>query len=162
MQYDIDGSGPREALCSVYTLMVYEQEFGTSLIKDVFGTLDIAGGNSQQQVVDADTVLALVGAKYGKALPKGVQDAVRAAFPVTVSTVIDYTVDNWEAYLRALWAMFRCADEAGRTTAPVPGFKEWLRSLGAVDMWGVSRFVLDVCNRELFRSPAQEAAGAQA
>lgn len=154
MQFDIDGSGAREALASVYTTLIYEQEFGTSLIKDVFGKFDLSDGGTTQ-TVSAELVESRLRAELGDGLTGEVAAAIRRAFPVTVSTTVDYTLDNWEAYLRALWAMFRCAREAGRTDRDVPPFKQWLMGLGSVDMWEVSRFVIGACSRDLFRASAQ-------
>lgn len=37
MLIDIDGTGEVEAECTALTLLIYEQEFGGDLIKDVFG-----------------------------------------------------------------------------------------------------------------------------
>lgn len=155
MQFDVDGTGAREALASAYTLVIYEQEFGSSLIKDVYGKVDLAQGGTQ--VVTAGLVEEAIRGAYGRQLPKGVRDAIERAFPMTVTTEVDYTHENWEADLRALWAMFRCARAAGRTQVDVPPFDEWLRSLGPVDMWAVSEFVVGACNRELFRPAAQAA-----
>lgn len=38
---DYDGRGPREAVASVYTLAVYEQEFGSELLADYMGKSDM-------------------------------------------------------------------------------------------------------------------------
>lgn len=157
MLFRLDGEHDHEGVCTVYTTMLYEQQFGSSLIKDVFGVLDLTQGG-RVEVVTPEYVTARVQAAYGGALPKAVAAAIAKAFPDRVQTSVDYTLDDWDAYLRALWAMVRTSSEADGAN-DVPGFREWLRSIGPVDMWGVARQVVDECSRGLFRAPAQDAAG---
>lgn len=150
MKFDIDGTGERDYTCSAYTLMVYEQEFGSSLVKDYYGKIDLRDGDGQlvtAQFVESQLADAL---PEGKALPKTTRELVYRAFPRYVTAVRDYTQDNWEAILRALWAMRKTADEAaGEQT---PAFKPWVRSLGEVNLTKCSNVVFSECERCLFRA----------
>lgn len=73
------------------------------------------------------------------------------------STVLaDYTIDNWQSYLKALWAGLKAASDLARAEhrdyEVIPPYKEWLIHVTTVDMGELSRFILDACNRGLFRS----------
>lgn len=153
MKHDIDGSGERELVCSPYTMMLYEQEFGKSIIADVYGVIDLKG--SRTETVTAEFVASrLQGAMPdGKQLPKTTLRLVADAFPCEVVTKIDYTADEWEAYLRAYWAMLKTADErdGGQRT---PAFKRWLADLGKVDMREVSNVVVSCMEDGVFHSKA--------
>ncbi len=142
----LDGAHDHEAVCSAYTTMVYEQEFGSSLVKDVFGRIDLAGPSGTGEVTPEYVSERLTKA-YGRALPKAVQTAISRAFPDRVTTELDFTSDNWEAYLRAAWAMCRTASD------DVQPFRDWLRSLGPVNLNEVSGQVISECGRGLFRAP---------
>ena len=53
MKYDYDGSGvERELDATAYTLMVYEQEFKSGLIEDVFGRISIPEDTDGMVVAD--------------------------------------------------------------------------------------------------------------
>lgn len=150
MRFDIDGSGEREYAASAYTMLVYEQEFGRSLIKDFYGKVDLRDADGQ--LVTADYVERALSEALpeGKRLPKATSELVRKAFPAYVTAVIDYTQDNWEAGLRCMWAMMRTADEAaGAKTVP---YRQWVAGLGPVNMSEVSQAVYQETQRGLFRA----------
>lgn len=75
--------------------------------------------------------------------------------------IADYTIDNWTAYARALWAMLKAgADLAraeGRPYEKIPGFEEWSVLATNLDMAEVSRVVVRGMQEELFRSGAASA-----
>lgn len=126
--YDYDKSGKeREIVASAHTLMVYEQQFKSGLIEDVFGRISLAGHEN-----DIDSNGNIV--------------------------VADYTVDNWTAYMKALWAMLRAGADLARVEQreyePVPSFDEWSLSATNLDMAEVSRVVVTECQRGLFRAGA--------
>ena len=139
IDYMHDGS-EHEYEATFYTLMVYEQEFKSDLIKDVFGRIDVRSAASN---FDEDgNVVAM-----------------------------DYTIDNWNAELRAFWAMLKTsadiARREGRMSESVPSFKSWnldvsVRTSAArrgnpeagVDMGQISQAVFDECQRGLFRAGA--------
>lgn len=128
---DYNHSGEEtEYEATTYTLMVYEQEFKSDLIKDVFGRIDLsnAAGN-----VDADgNIIAM-----------------------------DYTIDNWNSYPRAFWAMLKTSEaiarSEGRHHESVPPFIQWCLSAGrGISMSELSQIVIDECNRGLFLSGAAD------
>lgn len=150
MRFDIDGTGEREYTASAYTLMVYEQEFGGSLISDFYGKIDLRDADGQ--MVTAEFVEGKLRAAMpeGAELPDTVAVLVHRAFPAYVNAVLDYTRERWEAALKALWAMRRTADEsAGEKT---PAYRDWLSSLGPVNMQDIASFVFTECQRGLFRA----------
>lgn len=53
MKYDYDGSGvERELDATAHTLLVYEQEFKSGLIEDVFGRISLEGNMDELVVAD--------------------------------------------------------------------------------------------------------------
>ena len=53
MKYDYDGSGvERELDATAHTLLVYEQEFKSGLIEDVFGRISLDGNTDELVVAD--------------------------------------------------------------------------------------------------------------
>lgn len=111
MFIDIDGSGPVEITATLYTLSLYEQEFGGDLIKDVFG---------RHTKDEADE-----------------------------EVLIDMTTNNWNAEIKALWAMVKTAadlkDERG-DLAPndrVPSFKKWRKTVGKINVREIADAVVE-------------------
>lgn len=155
MLYDIDGSGEREYTMSAYTMVIYEQEFGgASLISDVYGKIRTAGKDeSGVYIVPGDYVKERLSSALpeGKELPKTTAQLVDKAFPAAMVTELDYTADNWEAYLRAMWAMARTAD-AARNAKDTPAYAKWAASLGPVNMADISRVVFEQVQGGLFRT----------
>jgi len=161
----LDGSGREyEVIASPLTLMIYEQEFSTDkaqadLIKDVYGRIDLSKAGSRQLVTAEYVENRLQEAMAdGKTLPKTTRDLIAKAFPAYVETVVDFTTDNWTAYVRALWAMLRAADELEATADPmhVPqadvSFKAWVAKAGMLDMDKVTTTVLTECQSGFFPS----------
>ena len=76
---------------------------------------------------------------------------------------MDYTIDNWNAELRAFWAMLKTSYEIaraeGRKAEVVPPFVQWCIRTRSIDMGQVSQAVFDECQRGLFRSGASEGEG---
>lgn len=70
----------------------------------------------------------------------------------------DYTIENWNAELRAFWAMLRTSSEIaradGRRYETVPSFVQWCLKTRSIDMGQVSQAVFNECQRGLFRSGA--------
>lgn len=150
MRFDIDGTGEREYVASVRTLMIYEQEFGGSLIADCYGRVEVIGGDGE--VVTAGRVKQALRSALpeGEELPQEVSDLVDRAFPQYFTAALDYTTEHWEADVRAMWAMRKTADEmAGE---PTPSFKDWVASLGPVNMTDLSHAILEESQRGLFRA----------
>ncbi len=145
-----DGTKEYPFMCTLGTASIYEQEFGTDLIADVYGKIDTA--TTTAEVISAEFVVErLVAANGGKELPKTTMKLIDEGFPAVASTVIDYTVDNWSAYIRALWAMLKTADIVNGTNN-IPSFKVWQFQVTAIDMHELSHIVIDSCQKGLFRS----------
>ena len=137
MLIDYDGAGEREAIATAYTLMLYEQEFKADETPGITGNLiaDVYG------VLDLRKAMTQMDA-HGNIV------------------VLDYTNDNWPAYLRALWAMLRTSSEAKRARGidvPLtPRYTEWVKTVGQVNMSEIMSAVVDECNRGLFRARATD------
>lgn len=127
MLYDYDGSGKeRELVMSAYTLMVYEQEFKTGMIEDVFGKVRLSDEDDSE-------------------------------------VVLDFTRDNWFAYIKALWAMLKAGMDLARAERRqyeyVPSFNEWSLKATSFDIQEVSRVVIEACQAGLFRASAAATPG---
>lgn len=128
MFIDIDGTGEVEILATAYTLVIYEQEFHSDPIKDVFG----------KHQLDGD-----------KAGEKGVGKDAAAADGSAATLYLDFTQENWIEETRLLWAMVKTAnvlaDDRG-DVAPndrVPGYREWMKRVGKVNMRDIADAVFD-------------------
>lgn len=155
MLYDIDGTGEREYIMSAYTTVIYEQEFnGASLIADAFGKIRTASKDeSGVYIVPGSFVKERLASALpeGKELPSTTVKLIDRAFPAPMATEIDYTADNWGAYLRVMWAMAKTADAAGKRSG-TPAFSKWAANLGAVNMADISRIVFQQIQANLFRT----------
>lgn len=118
MFIDIDGTGEIEILATAYTLVIYEQEFHSDPIKDVFGKHQLDGseevGNGVERAASGDGSAATL--------------------------YLDFTQENWVEEMKLLWAMVKTAnvlaDDRG-DVAPndrVPGYVEWTKRVGKVNM----------------------------
>ena len=76
---------------------------------------------------------------------------------------IDYTLDDWNAELRALWALLKTAYEVARKNGedrpPVGSFASWVMEVGAGDFEAISEAVFEECQRGFFRSGAAASKG---
>lgn len=147
--FDIDGTGEKEYVASVYTMMLYEQEFGSSLIKDFYGKVS--------QSDDSDVVTAaFVKEKMsdalpdGKTLPKTTVTLIDKAFPASKNSTVDFTKTNWEAALQVMWAMAKTADDS------IPSWKKWAAALGPINLGDVVVFVMGETQRGLFRAAGKK------
>lgn len=137
---EIDGT-EREMRCTARTLVVYEQEFYNDkndritgdMIADVFGRREVGEDALGFKFDEAGNVSAIV---------------------------VDYTSDNWNAELRAVWAMLRTQAEIdrknGQKPTPVPSYREWSQAIAdwEPDMRELSTLVYEEMNRGLFRAGA--------
>lgn len=155
MRFDIDGSGEREYIASAYTMMLYEQEFHVSLLSDVYGKIDLGNTTDEggTQIVTADFVKQRLSSALpeGKELPGTTVKLIDKAFPSIATTVLDFTKDNWQGYMRCMWAMAVTADKIEKKK-DTPKYEEWLMSLGAVNLNAISNFVWRETRRGLFRA----------
>lgn len=127
---DYENNGvEREYEATTYTLVVYEQEFGKDLIKDVFGRIDV-----RKAIENFDSEGNMV--------------------------VMDYTVDNWNAELRAFWAMLKTSEaickRENRPCLAIPSYPQWCLETRSIDMSQISQLVFEECQRGLFRSGAAD------
>lgn len=72
--------------------------------------------------------------------------------------VADYTIDHWDKYVKALWAMLKAASDLaraeGREYEKVPSFDEWSVRVTNLDMQELSLVVVTECQRGFFRTGA--------
>lgn len=125
MQFHTEGYGDIDIEATAHTLVLYEQEFKSDLIKDVFG--------KREQAKDSD----------GSAV-----------------VLFDYTVDNWNDELKALWAMAKTAndlaDERGEVAPKdrIKSYTKWVKGLGKVNMRDVANAVVSCCMDGFFHTGA--------
>lgn len=133
MKYDYDGSGKeRDLVASAHTLTIYEQQFKSGLIEDVFGRVDLTVGEND---LDEDGNLKAV-------------DYTRDHWGAYIRAL-------W-AMLRAGADLARIEH---RDYEPVPGYEEWSIRATNIDMAEIARVVLTTCQKELFRSGAAASEG---
>lgn len=135
------GNGEQEYRCTARTLVIYEQAFYNDkyprvtgdMIADVFGKRTITEGSLGFQYDDKGNVVGIV---------------------------VDYTSDNWQAELRALWAMLRTQAEIDKKNGvkrePVKAFQPWTEEVAdwEPDMREVATNIYEEMNRGLFRAGA--------
>lgn len=125
MQFHTEGYGDIDIEATAHTLVLYEQEFKSDLIKDVFG--------KREQAEDSD----------GSAV-----------------VLFDYTVDNWNDELKALWAMAKTANDIANDAGEVApkdritSYTKWVRGLGKVNMRDVANAVVSCCMDGFFHTGA--------
>lgn len=155
MRFDIDGSGEREYIASAYTMMLYEQEFHVSLLSDVYGKIDLGTTAEEDgaRIVTAEFVKDRLSSALpeGKELPNTTVKLISKAFPSVATAVLDFTKDNWQGYMRCMWAMAVTADKIEKKKE-TPKYEDWLMSLGAVNLNAISNFVWRETRRGLFRA----------
>lgn len=153
MKYSFDGEADTELLASPYSLLVYEQEFHSDMIADLYGKVDLRRGADGTSWIGAGIVSAALERANGGEIPDDVRELVAKAFPAAVQTTIDYTATNWGAVLRCAWALAKTAAEAAGTPL-LTGFKAWAAALGPVNMDDLSDAVIRETQRGLFRARA--------
>lgn len=125
IDYAYDGT-EHEYEATTYTLMVYEQEFKSDMIKDVFGHVSI-----DDRAIEVDDEANV--------------------------TSVDYTVNNWSSYPKALWAMLKTSEAIARADGyrheSVPSYGEWSCKL-KTNLYDVVSAVISECNRGLFYTGA--------
>lgn len=120
----------REYEATTYTLVVYEQEFKSDLIKDVFGKIDLR--NAQSLVDDEGNI-------------------------VVVDYTSDNWIAELKAFWAMLKTSEAIARRENRPCLQVPSFVEWCITTRSIDMGELSRIVITELNRGLFRAGATEA-----
>lgn len=125
MQFHTEGYGDIDIEATAHTLVLYEQEFKSDLIKDVFGKRE------QAKDLDGSTVV-----------------------------LFDYTVDNWNDELKALWAMAKTANDIANDAGEVApkdritSYTKWVKGLGKVNMRDVANAVVSCCMDGFFHTGA--------
>lgn len=124
--YDYDGSGKeRELCCSAHTLMVYEQQFKTGMIEDVFGVIKV-GRKSEDD--DDDVIIA----RYD----------------------LEHWGEYVKALWAMLKSGADLARHEGRPYEKIPSFEEWSITATNLDLSEISRVVVTRCQEDLFRTGA--------
>jgi len=134
------GMGEREMRCTAWTFVLYEQEFHADELDNITGDLiaDVMG----KVVVTTNDMFTVT------------EDGGFA------TVVEDYTRIDWNATLRALWAMLRTAEDIAVTKGValprVGSYDEWTRSMVECepDMQLVRHDVAQELQRGLFRAGA--------
>ena len=135
------GSGPVEFRCTARTLVIYEQAFYNDKYEKVTGDM-IADVFGRHKFTEEDLGLEFDDDGNIKAL------------------IVDMTMENWNAEIRALWAMLRTQAEIDRKNGvkrePLLAFNPWTDSISEwePDMREVSDIVHAEMNRGLFRAGA--------
>lgn len=122
-----------DAIMSVYTLALYEQEFqGADLIKDIFGKVEVTEG---------EIAAAMEGGPgEGVGEDRGGQDGA--------VVVIDYGKTNWTALTRCAWACLKAANDRVRP------FSEWSREGHDLNLFDAAGEIFPEANRAFFRAGA--------
>lgn len=142
IDYMNDGN-EHEYEATTYTLLVYEQEFKSDLIKDVFGRIDTRAAS---QNFDENGNL------------------------VAMDYTIDNWNCELKAFWAMLRTSAEIARSEGRFVDAVPGYREWNLSVAktiskanrdgeegvAIDMGQISQAVFNECQRGLFRAGAAD------
>lgn len=126
--------------CRPLTMELYRKEFGTSMPSDVYGVIDLTAGG--EKIVTAEFVIGCLEA-HGN-ISDEFKERIKGAFPANVITKIDFTLDSWDAYLRALWAMRKTADDS------TPHYAEWVKTLPDLDLRDVSTVLYQALGDSLF------------
>ena len=134
IDYQHDGT-EHEYEATTYTLVVYEHEF-----RDADGK-------------PADLIKDVFGRIDTRMAARNFDDNGDVV-------AMDYTLDNWNAELKAFWAMLKTSSEIarleGRPHDAVPSFVEWCLRTRSIDLGQVSQAVFDECHRGLFRDGAAD------
>ena len=126
IDYEHNGT-QHEYEATTYTLVIYEQEFKSDLIKDVFGRIDI---RKASQNYDEDGNM------------------------VAMDYTIDNWMAELKAFWAMLKTSEAIARRENRMSMQVPQFVEWCLSTRGVDMSEISQAVFDECQRGLFHTGA--------
>ena len=117
----------REYEATTYTLVLYEQEFKSDLIKDVFGRIDIR--NAAKNFDEDGNMIA-------------------------IDYTMDNWMANIKAFWAMLKTSEAIARRENRVSTQVPSFVEWCLSTRGIDMSEISQTVFDECQRGLFHAGA--------
>ena len=128
IDYSHDGT-EHEYEATTYTLMVYEQEFKSDLIKDVFGRIDI---ERTQDNLDEDGNVRYI--------------------DYTTENWLSYPKALW-AMLKTSEAIAR---SEGRRVETVPSFSAWALKASDLNLHELMVDVITECNRGLFHSGAAD------
>lgn len=128
IDYENNGT-EHEYEATTYTLVVYEQEFKSDLIKDVFGRIDTRAAS---QNFDENGNL------------------------VAMDYTIDNWNGELRAFWAMLKTSAEIARSEGRFAEQVPPFMTWCLKTRSIDMGQISQAVFDECQRGLFRAGAAD------
>ena len=128
IDYENNGT-EHEYEATTYTLVIYEQEFKSDLIKDVFGRIDV---RSAARNFDEDGNM------------------------VAMDYTIDNWMAELRAFWAMLKTSSEIARSEGRKYTAIPSFIQWCIKTRSIDMGQISQAVFDECQRGLFRSGAAD------
>lgn len=134
IDYLHDGT-EHEYEASMWTLVLYEQEFKRDLIKDVYGRIDLRNASKN---FDEDGNM------------------------VAMDYTVDNWIGELRAFWAMLRTSSDIAKDEGRAADEVPSFDRWSRQVsrathgvdGGINMGEISQAVFNECNRGLFHTGA--------
>lgn len=118
---------------------------------------DYDGSGTERDVMFSAYTLIVYEQEFKKGLIEDVYGRITVPSTDEGETLVaDYTIDNWQAYVKALWAGLKAASDLADADRvkhePVPPYREWCMRVPSLDFGDLSRFVLDCCNKGLFRA----------
>lgn len=128
IDYEHNGT-MHEYEATTYTLVVYEQEFKSNLISDIFGRIDV---REAEKNFDANGNL------------------------VAMDYTIDNWTAELKAFWTMLKTSADIARSENRHFEQVPPFTQWCLKTRTIDMGEISKAVFDECQRGLFRAGAAD------
>lgn len=123
---------------------------------------DYDGSGTEHEVIASAHTLMVYEQQFKRGMIEDVFSRVRIAeddFDDDGTLLVaDYTIDHWDKYVKALWAMLRAGSDLaraeGREYETVPSFEEWSVKVTNLDMQELSLVVVSECQRGFFRTGA--------
>ena len=134
MNFEVKYSGgTHTAAAGLNALVIYEQEFESDLIKDVFGIVEVKEEDLEKIAEEK------LGGKE-----KESSDVV---------LVLDYTQTNWTKIVKAVWACLK-----NYNGDSIPSFKTWVNQTEGMNLTEVQNAAIVAFNETFFPSRSGDAA----
>lgn len=136
MIFEIEyGGSTHKAAAGLDTLTIYEQAFGSDLIQDVFGVVNVTVGDIKESV-----------------RRQGIEGENGEKPDDEILLTIDYTKTNWTMLVRALWACVKSYN------SEIPTFETWSKETEGLDLASLNQTMLPVFNEVFFPARSGDAA----